>query len=66
LKAAKPSSVKGAGERSSQAAKAAFGLPAASSSSATRAKPRASGTGSAKRTRSRAKPGSAATPALYR
>jgi hypothetical protein len=65
LKARKPSSVKGSGERSSQAQNAALGRPAASSAAAMRAKPSASGTGSAKRARSMRKPGSAATPAEY-
>ena len=54
LKARKPASVKGAGDRSSQAQKAVSGRPRASMMAAMRSKPRFSGTGVRKVTRSTA------------
>src|SRR6266481_8662327 len=65
LKALKPSSVNGAGERSSQAAKDVNGRPAFLMISAIFSKPCFSGITLEKRTRSRVKPGSAPTPQEY-
>jgi hypothetical protein len=65
LKALKPSSVNGAGERSSQAPNAVSGRPAALRISAILANPCFNGTTLAKRTRSMAKPGSAPMPHEY-
>jgi hypothetical protein len=65
LKARKPSSVKGAGARSSQAQKEVSGRPASRMARSMRAKPSASGTGLRKRTRRMAWPGIAATPPEY-
>jgi hypothetical protein len=65
LNSLKPCSVKGAGERSSQAQKAFRGRPIASRCASIRAKPSSSASGRARRARSISKPGSAATPPEY-
>jgi len=65
LNARKPSSVNGAGERSSQAQKAETGRPSDARCRSIAAKPSASGTTREKRARSIRKPGSAATPPEY-
>jgi hypothetical protein len=57
--------VKGAGDRNSQAQKAACGRPMAARCASTARKPSASGTGRKKRARSISNPGSAETPAEY-
>jgi hypothetical protein len=65
LKERNASSVKGAGERSSQAQRAVNGRPSAVKWPSMARKPSASGTSRTKRARSISKPGSAATPAEY-
>jgi hypothetical protein len=65
LKARKPLSSNGAGERNSQAQNEVSGRPAAVMNRATAAKPAATGSGVSKRTRRIAKPGKAATPPEY-
>jgi hypothetical protein len=52
LKARKPSSENGSGERNSQAQKAVGGLPRPAMSASTRSNPAASGSGSGRTTRS--------------
>ena len=65
LKARKPASVNGAGDRSSHAQNEVSGRPAALIVAAIRSKPSASFTGEAKRTRSMRWPASAFKPAEY-
>ena len=65
LKALKPASVNGAGERSSQAPNAVSGRPAALITCAIFSKPWLSGTTFENRTRSMVKPASAPTPQEY-
>ena len=60
-----PASLNCAGERNSQAQNAAIGRPVCARCASTAAKPPASGSNLPKRTRSTAKPGSAATPPEY-
>jgi hypothetical protein len=65
LKRRNPSSVKAAGERSSQAQNAVSARPAALIYFAACAKPSASGSNASKRTRSISNPESAAAPLEY-
>jgi hypothetical protein len=65
LKAVKPVSLNGSGERSSQAQNAVVGRPSRARCASICANPSASATGGRKRARSISNPDSAATPAEY-